>query len=117
MATEPRFLSREERHQLYDDSIAHWGAVAQIDMLTEELGEAIVALMKYTKRKQTFENYDHMAEEFCDALYMLEEIIFLYDNDPHPDATVSFSAMVANWMAIKAARTRDRLDESIARRG
>ncbi|USV40998.1 nucleoside triphosphate pyrophosphohydrolase [Xanthomonas phage BUDD] len=106
--------SKEHRQDLYNDCLDHWGATAQTDMLVEELAELIVAVQKYTKRKATYDNFNHMAEEMADVLLMIEEMALHFDNEGHDEAAKPFTELVADWMVFKCNRTEQRLAESIA---
>ncbi|WEM34470.1 nucleoside triphosphate pyrophosphohydrolase [Xanthomonas phage X1] len=110
------WASKPHREDLYADCLDHWGAPAQTDMLVEELAELIVAVQKYTKRKATYDNFDHMAEEMADVILMIEEMAFHFNQEGHAEANKPFTEMVAGWMAFKCNRTEQRLAESIARR-
>lgn len=110
------WLSRVNREDLYADCLDHWGVPAQTDMLVEELGELIVAVQKYTKRKATFENFNHMAEEMADVMLMIEEMAFHFNKEGHAEASKPFHEMVSDWMIFKCGRTEGRLAESIANR-
>lgn len=106
---------REARVQLMLDSVEHWGEVAQVDMLTEELAECILAVQKFFKRKNCIENLENVAEEFADVILMLEEIGLVLDQRSDLVPLGQFSKMVREQLFYKLDRTEARLEASRSR--
>ena len=108
--------SVERRHELYRRCFAHWGIQAQEDMLSEEAAELIVAQNKW-RRNPTSDTQEHLAEEICDVLFMIEEIILYHTENFEPGVgEMPFNEQVLWWFAEKLGRTEGRLLNSIRKR-
>jgi len=109
-------LHTEETNQLLNDCIDHWGAVAQVDMFVEELGEAVVATQKLFKRDFSYKRFADLASEMADILIMAEEIRIILSRHRPADAfgEPSFDELVSQQIAFKLERTKQRLADSVA---
>ena len=73
-------MEKQERLQLYKQAEALWGELAQYDQAIEEMGELIVAINKY-KRKRLYGEYANrpdieanLIEELADVKMCLEQM-------------------------------------------
>ena len=71
-------ISYEERRTVYEAALQKWGAEAQINKFTEELGEFLVELGRL--RNGPGNRYD-FAEELADLTIMLEQLRLIYGVD------------------------------------
>lgn len=89
-------ISYEERRTVYEAALQEWGAEAQINKFTEELGEFLVELGRL---RNGAGNRDAFAEELADLTIMLEQLRLIYDvNDE-----------VCDHMDYKIHRLMDRI--------
>jgi len=63
---------------IFKKAKSFWGADIQLNMLVEELGELIVAIMHY-KRHNRPETIDDIKEEIADVTLMLDQIRFMLE--------------------------------------
>lgn len=110
---------KKERNELYRDAFKTWGEIPQVDMLVEELAECVVATQKLFKREYSMKRATDLASEVADVRIMLEEICLLLDETKkkpdgyHPDfGETYFSEMVAEQIAFKLERTKNRLADT-----
>lgn len=109
--------NKEKRNDLYREAFEVWGAIPQVDMLVEELGECVVATQKLFKRDYSMKRMSDLASEVADVRIMLEEICLLLDevkkkpSGYHPDYG-KFSDMVKEQIDFKLGRTAERLSDT-----
>ena len=68
-----------EDGKLYKLAVDSWGIDPQINMVTEELGELIVAIQKW-KRKPCERTVHDIASEVADVEFMLGQLHYMMDN-------------------------------------
>ena len=68
-------IGYEERKAVYEAALQKWGAEAQINKFTEELGEFLVELGRL---RNGASNRDAFAEELADLTIMLEQLRLIY---------------------------------------
>ena len=68
--------------QIYKKAIERWGEELQVGMLSEEIGELLIAVNKY-RREATQKNRDNVCEELADVQIMMEQIEVLFKLDSH----------------------------------
>lgn len=61
---------------IYKQAIEKWGEDKQIDMIVEETGELLQALMKYRRGKP-----HNVEEELADVQIMIQQLKFMFDFD------------------------------------
>lgn len=83
--------------QIYANAIMAFGAVGQIDMLHEEVGELLSALNKYKRGRATVEE---VVTEIADVQIMCEQMAFIFG----PEA-------VAAEKERKLVRLQQRIDK------
>lgn len=73
-------MNKEQRFELYKQAEDVWGELAQYDQAIEEMGELIVAINKY-KRKKLYGEYqnrtdieENFIEELADVKMCLEQL-------------------------------------------
>lgn len=112
--------SKEERLKLFEEAFQAWGAVAQVDMLVEELSECILATQKLFKRDYCQKRLEDLASEFADVEIMTEQIEYLLtirgpwpkDHDP---AKKTFRDLVKEQKEFKLTRARGRVDKALGK--
>ena len=77
LESDPTTLS--EDGQLYKRAVEWWGIELQINMVTEELGELIVAIQKW-KRKPSEKTVADIASEVADVELMLGQLHYMMDS-------------------------------------
>ena len=85
--------------EIYRKCIERWGEELQVGMLSEEIGELLIAVNKY-RRKTTEDNKRNVCEELADVQIMMEQIEILFDLD---------SSQIHNWYEKKL----DKLEEML----
>lgn len=68
----------EERKAVYEAALQKWGAEAQVNKFTEELGEFLVEL---GRMRNGVGDRDAFAEELADLTIMLEQLRLIYGVD------------------------------------
>ncbi len=109
-------LTESEVLELYDDAFDVWGLNAQVDMVVEELAEAIVAVQKYFKRDYSEQRRVDLASEVADVTIMLKQLQLIIDNHisaPAYFSGKSFATLVEEQIAYKHARARMRVDRAL----
>lgn len=69
-------MNRETRNRFYQKATDAWGKNAQVDVVVEELAEAIVAVCHLRRGKC---NVDALAGEMADVLIMFEQLEHMTD--------------------------------------
>jgi NTP pyrophosphatase (non-canonical NTP hydrolase) len=69
------------KEEIYAKAIERWGEELQVGMLSEEIGELLVAVNKY-RRRATKQNEINICEEIADVRIMLEQIECLFHINP-----------------------------------
>jgi NTP pyrophosphatase (non-canonical NTP hydrolase) len=77
LESDPTTLS--EDGELYKQAVETWGIEPQINMVTEELGELIVAIQKW-KRKPSERTVADIASEVADVELMLGQLHYMMDS-------------------------------------
>lgn len=69
-----------QKNQLYFEAVSKWGRNQQIDMMTEEVGELLVALNKFKRATDEgiTEAVDNICEEIADCTIMLEQLAVIF---------------------------------------
>ena len=104
----------KERHELYRDCIATWGASAQVDMLIEELGELVVATQKYFRRGRTDDRLADLASEIADVMIMTEEIVVLIGDEMKQAGDSPDDHGMRRLVAAEIQRKLERTAERVA---
>ena len=91
----------QDTHTLCCEAVNVWGAVSQIGMFVEEIGEVLQAINKLS-RKTDKERYDNLIEELVDLQIMLTQMRIVYTI---PDQ------LWDEMMDKKLQRLRHRLDD------
>ena len=71
-------MEKQERLELYKETIEKWGEDAQINMLNEECGELITAVAQF-KRGRT--SHHDVMTELADVFIMVEQIASMMNYD------------------------------------
>ena len=71
-------MEKEEEEALFKESLAVWGAYAQIDLCIEEMSELTQALCKI-KRHIGLHELSHIKAEMADVQIMLQEMEILFN--------------------------------------
>lgn len=111
LESDPTELSKEGK--LYKKCVMSWGIEPQINMVTEELGELIVAIQKW-KRKPCEETVHDIASEVADVELMLGQLHYMMDT--HIER--KYSVHLDSEREYKRSRLKTRLkvtDEDLER--
>jgi len=88
---------RTSLKELFKDCIEYWGEDAQYRQAIEELGELVVAVAHYLRRKDS-ESQLHVVEETADVYLMLNQIMEMVGRE-----------RVMKMVLYKANRTNEKL--------
>lgn len=102
--SDPTVLSKDGL--LYKDAVETYGISPQIEMITEELGELIVAIQKW-KRRPSEETVHAIASEVADVELMLGQLQFMMDRGIER----KYGVHLDSERAFKRDRLRKRLQE------
>lgn len=104
-------MEKSERFELYRAAEEAWGELAQYDQAIEEMGELIVAINKY-KRKKLYGEYknnpkieENLIEELADVRLCLEQISGYVGEDN-----------VLEMLDVKLDKMKREIDEMNARK-
>lgn len=78
-------ITHEQRVQVYDNAISHYGEQNQLVVALEELSECQKEICKFLRG---YGNAGHLAEEVADSLIMLEQVIYIFGLDEMVDQEV-----------------------------
>lgn len=67
-------IGETERFQIYEAALDKWGLDLQINMVSEECAELIIALNKWRRGKPGTVDLRTIAEEIADVRIMLEQM-------------------------------------------
>jgi len=78
-----------EEDELFKQAVEKWGAIAQVDMMIEEMAELTKALLKHRRYITGKANYvpawdmewfytDAIKGEICDVFIMLQQMVYMY---------------------------------------
>lgn len=68
-------ITYEQRVQIYNDALLHYGEENQLTVAIEELSECQKEICKFMRG---FGNAGHLAEEIADATIMLEQVRLIF---------------------------------------
>lgn len=91
-------IDENEQNKLYQDAIEAWGVSSQLNMVTEECSELLMAINKY-RRNPCEETENAIAGEMADVEIMFGELKIIFKNN---DA-------VSKIKQIKLDRLKERL--------
>lgn len=94
-------MSGIEEREIYNKAIQKWGITPQLNMVTEECSELLVAINKH-RRNPCEETENAIAGEMADVEIMLSQLKAIFRNE----------ASVEKIKQIKLERLRERLNKS-----
>jgi NTP pyrophosphatase (non-canonical NTP hydrolase) len=97
---------REVPEHICAAAVEQWGAVAQVDMVIEEMSELIKALQKYKRSHSKFEKAERLkqvAEEHADVQIMLSQLQFIMraENEDYIDFKMHYWNQKVLRVAVK----------------
>ncbi len=96
---------------IYQDAINQWGEASQLDMVTEELAELIVAVC-HLKRDRHFRQLGAVIEEIADVEIMLGQLKIMLTNASIPGDIDRINNWITKVKHEKINRLAKRLYET-----